>query len=197
MYVHVCMCVLYVYVLGLGWRLENNLWSFVSKNNWRFTHVFINVVLTLIGYRKSPKLDYCFIMSTSVVSVAVSFQNRHHWTQFSGNTPTFLTKCLDCSSAHVQTLMWARQRSFERRNLASNAQQTNEGSNIPTFIPALAHVCMCVFMYTCTCTHVYIMYVYNVYVCCMYVCMYIHTYVHMYVCTYVRTYMCTYSFFRP
>ena len=37
----------------------------------RFAHVF-NTFLTLIGYRTSSKLDYCFIMSTSLVPVAVS-----------------------------------------------------------------------------------------------------------------------------
>ena len=42
----------------------------------RFTRVIINVALTLIGYGKPPKLDYCFITSTSVVPVAVSI---HHW----------------------------------------------------------------------------------------------------------------------
>ena len=36
------------------------------------TCFFINVALTLIGYRKPPKLDYCFIMSASLVPVAVS-----------------------------------------------------------------------------------------------------------------------------
>ena len=41
----------------------------------RFARVFnnfIDVALTLIGYRTPPKLDYCFIMSTSLVPVAVS-----------------------------------------------------------------------------------------------------------------------------
>ena len=37
----------------------------------RFACVFINVALTLIGYRMPPKLDYCFITSTSLVPVAV------------------------------------------------------------------------------------------------------------------------------
>ena len=34
--------------------------------------VFINVDFNLIGYRKPLKLDYCFITSTSLVSVTVS-----------------------------------------------------------------------------------------------------------------------------
>ena len=33
------------------------------------------------GYRKPPKLDYCFITSTSVVPVSVSIQIRHRWTE--------------------------------------------------------------------------------------------------------------------
>ena len=33
----------------------------------------INVAFTLIGYSKPPELDYCFITSTSLVSVAVRF----------------------------------------------------------------------------------------------------------------------------
>ena len=32
-----------------------------------FACVFINVALTLIGYRMLPKLDYCFITSASLV----------------------------------------------------------------------------------------------------------------------------------
>ena len=47
----------------------------------RFAHVFINVGLTLIVYRKSPKHGYCFIMRTSVVPVSVSIKIRHCWTE--------------------------------------------------------------------------------------------------------------------
>ena len=47
----------------------------------RFARVFINVGLTLIGYRKLPKQDYCFITRTSVVPVSVSIQIRHRWTE--------------------------------------------------------------------------------------------------------------------
>ena len=34
--------------------------------------VFINVSLTLMGYRKPPKVEYCFIATASLVPVAVS-----------------------------------------------------------------------------------------------------------------------------
>ena len=37
-----------------------------------FLTLFINVALTLIAYIMPPKLDYCFIISTSHVPVAVS-----------------------------------------------------------------------------------------------------------------------------
>ena len=57
-------CCTSTYTLGLGRRLQNNIR--------RFAHVFINVVLILIGYRKPPKLDYCFITSTSIVPVVAS-----------------------------------------------------------------------------------------------------------------------------
>ena len=79
-------------------------WGWAKTNEG--SHMFLSMLL--IGYRKSLKLDYCFIMSTrlNVVPVAVSIQNRHRWTQFSWNTITLLTTCLDCRSAHVQTLMW-------------------------------------------------------------------------------------------
>ena len=43
-----------------------------QTNIGRFAHVFINDALTLIGYRMPPKLDCCFLMSTSCVPVAVS-----------------------------------------------------------------------------------------------------------------------------
>ena len=74
-----------VYILGLGRRWENGLRSFVSKNKRtkvrRFTRIFINVGLTLIGYTKPPKQDYCFITRTSVVPVSVSIQIKHRWTE--------------------------------------------------------------------------------------------------------------------
>ena len=73
-----CVCV-YVCVRA-GTNVGNNLRSFVSKN--KGSHIFvINVALTLIGYRKPPKLDYCFITSNGVVPVSVSIQFRHHWTE--------------------------------------------------------------------------------------------------------------------
>ena len=37
-----------------------------------FACVFINVALTLTGYRMPPKLDYCFIMSASLVPLTDS-----------------------------------------------------------------------------------------------------------------------------
>ena len=37
-----------------------------------FARVFINVSLTLTGYRMSPKLDYCFITSASLVPLTDS-----------------------------------------------------------------------------------------------------------------------------
>ena len=39
-----------------------------------FLIFFINVALTWIGYRKPPKLDYCFITSTNLVPVTVCTQ---------------------------------------------------------------------------------------------------------------------------
>ena len=57
--------------------------------------------------------------------------------QLSWNTPTLLSTHLSGTSPHAQTLKWAWQQSFNGRNLASNAQQTNEGSNLQTFFPIL------------------------------------------------------------
>ena len=62
-----CTC-----ILGLGPRVQNKLRQQKQTNIQRFKRVFINVALTLIGYRIAPKLDYCFITSTSLVPVAVS-----------------------------------------------------------------------------------------------------------------------------
>ena len=68
-----------IFSLGLGRRLQNNIRSFVSKNKRIFesSHVFLLIFYQccsypLIDYRMPPKLDYCFITSTSLVSVAVS-----------------------------------------------------------------------------------------------------------------------------
>ena len=51
------------------------------KNIAGFARVFSNDALTLIGYRMPPKLDYCFITSTSLVPVAVSTWIHHRWTE--------------------------------------------------------------------------------------------------------------------
>ena len=42
------------------------------RNIQTFACVFINVALPLTGYRISPKLDYCFIMSASLVPLTDS-----------------------------------------------------------------------------------------------------------------------------
>ena len=126
-----------------------------------FTCVFINVALTWIRYIKPPKLDYCFITSTSLVPVAVSTWIQHHQStekqdrssqqhrqpQPFWNMPTLLTTHVNCTIAHVQTLKLTWQRSFKRRNLALNARM-NEGSNIQTFLPALIVLYTCIKEYT-------------------------------------------------
>ena len=56
-----------------GWKTTFEA-SSANMNECLKVHVFINVALTLVGYRKPPKLDYCFITSTSVVPVTVSIQ---------------------------------------------------------------------------------------------------------------------------
>ena len=71
MYIHT------VYIKA-GTNSQYQIRSFVKKSFECFegSHVFlilfINVALTWIGYRKPPKLDYCFITSTNLVPVAVS-----------------------------------------------------------------------------------------------------------------------------
>ena len=49
-------------------KLRQEKWT----NLRRFAHVFINVALTLFGNIMPPKLDYCFIISTSLVPVTIS-----------------------------------------------------------------------------------------------------------------------------
>ena len=56
-------------ILELGQRLENLLRSLSVKTN-EVSDMFVSVLF--IDYKKSPKLDYCFIMHTSLVPVAVS-----------------------------------------------------------------------------------------------------------------------------
>ena len=67
----------------------------------RFARVFNNFLSMLLSpslaIEKLQKLDYCFIMSTSLVHVAVStlagLKNE--------NTPILLTTHLDCTIAHA------------------------------------------------------------------------------------------------
>ena len=54
-------------ILWLGQRLQT---TFEASH---MVFFYINVALTLIGYRKPPKLDYCFITSTSLVPVGLGF----------------------------------------------------------------------------------------------------------------------------
>ena len=68
--------------LGLGRRWKTAFKALLAKmNESSKVHVFINVGLTLIGYRKPPKQGYCFIMRTSVVPVSVSIKITHCWTE--------------------------------------------------------------------------------------------------------------------
>ena len=55
-----------------------------NKRRFEGSHMFLSMLVllsVLIGYRQPPKLDYCFLMSTSLVPVSVSIQNRHCWTE--------------------------------------------------------------------------------------------------------------------
>ena len=88
MYIYVCTCMcvhvcIYMYVFTVymyvctkaGMNSQYQIRSFVKKSfegSHVFLILFINVALTWIGYRKPPKLHYCFIMSTNLVPVAVS-----------------------------------------------------------------------------------------------------------------------------
>ena len=58
--------IVYTFTIMLGRIFEGSLRK-ASK-----ACVFINVSLALIGYRKPPKVEYCFIATTSLVPVAVS-----------------------------------------------------------------------------------------------------------------------------
>ena len=89
-----------------------------------FLILFINVALTWIGYRKPPKLDYCFIMSTNLVPVAVSISiaGLRNEVEAASKTASTLPEhahiinhTFECTSVHAQTLTWAWQRSFEGR----------------------------------------------------------------------------------
>ena len=100
-------------------KLRRQKWT----NLRRFARVIINVALTLFGNIMPPKLDYCFIISILVLFLSL-FRQKQPTTQpqLFLDTPTILTTRLDCKSAHVQTLKWVWQQTFEGRNLASNVQ---------------------------------------------------------------------------
>ena len=73
MYAHVHVYVLIVLELGQVCKTTFEASSAKTNKYSKFAHVFINVALIiLIGYRMHPKLDYCFITSTSFVPVTVS-----------------------------------------------------------------------------------------------------------------------------
>ena len=70
---------------------------------------------------------FTFILFKAIIGMAlraIKIRQKQPTTQpqLFLDIPTILTTYLDCKSAHMQTLKWAWQRNFERRNLASNAQ---------------------------------------------------------------------------
>ena len=85
---------MYMYIKG-GTNIAKHLKLHQQKRTkiQRFTCGVTMFLSMLIGYRTPPKLDYCFIMSTSLVSIAIStFYRPHIWIAI---------------VLHVQTLMWA------------------------------------------------------------------------------------------
>ena len=120
--------------LGLGRRLENNFWSFVNKNKWRIesSHVFLTLLLLLWLATESM-----FLSTFSITGLRNESEAANKTASNFLNMPTLLITCLGCTSAHVQTLKWTWQQSFEGRNVA---QQMNEGSNLLIFFPALTCV---------------------------------------------------------
>ena len=90
-----------------GWKTAFKASSAKMSKTFEGLHVFLPMLL-LIGYRKPPKLNYCFITSTSLtlcIPVTVST-----WTEDASNTASTLMEhahiisSLDCTSVHAQIL---------------------------------------------------------------------------------------------
>ena len=87
-----------------GWKQPSKLLQQKMNKKLEGSHVFLPMLL-LIGYRKPPKLNYCFIMSTSLVPVTVST-----WTEDASSTAStvmehvHIISSFDCTSVHAQIL---------------------------------------------------------------------------------------------
>ena len=83
----ICTCnvILYIYIYSIYIRAGTKVAKQHSKqkqtNIQRVCKYFYQIALTFIGYTMPPKLDYCFITSTSLVPVAVSTWIQHRWTE--------------------------------------------------------------------------------------------------------------------
>ena len=135
---HVYTCILTIAGMKVG-KQHSKLCQQKRMKVRRFACVFINVALTLIGYRKPPKLDYCFITSTILFMLWFNIAGVRNKTEAASNTAsTFLehahiiNQCLDCKM-HMCKIKVGM--AVKLRNLASNVQQMNEGSKLRTFIP--------------------------------------------------------------
>ena len=109
--------IIYIYIYSIYIRAGTKVAKQHSKqkqtNIQRVCKYFYQIALTFIGYTMPPKLDYCFITSTSLVPVAVSTWIQHRWTEkwdrsslqhrlkFSGTRPH---SWLDYTSAHMQNI---------------------------------------------------------------------------------------------
>ena len=123
-----------------------------QEKQWIFkvSSVFINLALTLIDYIESLQnwiiaLQWVLVLFLSLILLRLDWEMRQKQLASTFlehahiiNLTFRLYKC-----THVQTLKWPWQQSYKERNLALNAQQTNEGLNIWTLSQP---------WYTCTCT---------------------------------------------
>ena len=130
-----------------------------------------------------PKLEYCFITSTSLVRVifllGFSIAGLRNETEAASNTASTLLehahiinhmfRVYKCTCENIKVIA-----KLQRENSASNTQQTNKGSNLPKLFcnPNLhLHVCHEVsrnsnFAPLCTC-YMYLHVIYNVVTSCI------------------------------
>ena len=113
--------------------------------NIQILHTFTNVVLTVIGYRKPLKLNYCLIaILVLFLTLFQVFSITELWNETEEAPSTFqvlLTnhtfRLYKCAYTNIKVGVAAK---FWREKFNFECMQTSEGSNIQTFLPFLTYM---------------------------------------------------------
>ena len=100
----------------------------------RFTHVFINVDLTLIGYSLPPKPDYCVLVGVSTWFSIAALRNE---TEQPTTQPKLMFRLQKCARANIKVGVAGK---LQREKFSFECAPNKRRFEHQTFTPVLIYI---------------------------------------------------------